>query len=115
MHIKTVILLEKVSFGLIKFLNLSTTIFIQRFLKFALFSHKNASFDVFILRIDVSYIYGFSVMQALGYINSGLLRPILKNLGILGFFKKPKKPEKLGFLGFLIFKSDFFTFSCQTL
>src|SRR6218665_1443326 len=27
----------------------------------------------------------------------GLSRPILKNLGFLGFFKKTKKPEKLGF------------------
>ena len=28
---------------------------------------------------------------------AGLSRPILKNLGFLGFFKKPKNPEKLGF------------------
>ena len=31
------------------------------------------------------------------YHYTGLSRPILKNLGILGFFKKPKNPEKLGF------------------
>ena len=27
----------------------------------------------------------------------GLSRPILKNLGFLGSFKKPKKPKELGF------------------
>ena len=30
-------------------------------------------------------------------VEPGLSRPILKNLGFLGFFNKPKKPEKLGF------------------
>ena len=30
-------------------------------------------------------------------IGPGLLRPILKNLVFLGFFKKSKKPKKLGF------------------
>jgi len=38
-HIKTIILLENFSFGLINFVNLSTTFFIQRFLTF-LFFHK---------------------------------------------------------------------------
>jgi len=30
-------------------------------------------------------------------VEPGLSRPILKNLGFLCVFKKPKKPEKLGF------------------
>jgi len=30
-------------------------------------------------------------------VSSGLSRPILKNIGFLGFFKKLKKSEKLGF------------------
>jgi len=34
MHIRTVILLKNFSFGLINFVNLSTTFFIQRFLFF---------------------------------------------------------------------------------
>src|SRR6218665_3727499 len=37
MHIKTVILLKNFSFGLINFVNLSTTFFIQRFLTFFIF------------------------------------------------------------------------------
>jgi hypothetical protein len=34
---------------------------------------------------------------------AGLSKVVLKNLGFLGFFKKPKKPKvsHLGFLGFL--------------
>src|SRR6218665_2889575 len=41
-HIKAVILLKKFSFGLINFVNLSTTFFIQRFLTFLIFIIKTA-------------------------------------------------------------------------
>jgi len=55
MHIKTVILLGNFSFGLIKFVDLSTTststststFFILRFLTFFIFFRKNAFFNVF--------------------------------------------------------------------
>ena len=49
-------------------------------------------------------------MQLKLRLKPGLSRPILKNLGFLGGFLKPKKLEKLGFLGFLIFKSFFYFF-----
>ena len=42
MHVKTVILLGNFSFGLIYFVNLSTTFFIQCFLTFFIFFIKNA-------------------------------------------------------------------------
>jgi len=46
MHIKTVILLNNFSFGLINFFNLSTTFFIQRFEEFFYFFIKVAFFNV---------------------------------------------------------------------
>ena len=44
MHIKTVILLKNFSFGLINFVDLSTTFFIQRFFTFFIFFHKKRVF-----------------------------------------------------------------------
>jgi len=58
MHIKTVILPKKFSFGLINFVNLSTTFFIQGFLTFFYFFHKNAFLTFFIPGVNVLYIYG---------------------------------------------------------
>ena len=48
--------------------------------------------------------------MAIGHLLPGLSKPILKNLGRLGFLKNLKtwKVRFLGFLGFLIFKSDFY-------
>ena len=47
MHIKTVILLGNFLFGLRDVVNLSTTFFIQLFLRFFIFFIKNAFFNVF--------------------------------------------------------------------
>src|SRR6218665_2298417 len=60
MHIKTVILLVNFPFGLINFVNLSTTFIIQLFIKFFIFFHKKTRFlTFFILGVTVFHIYGF--------------------------------------------------------
>jgi len=46
--IKAVVLLGNISFGLINFVNLPTTPFIQRFLTFFIFFIKMALFNVFL-------------------------------------------------------------------
>jgi len=43
-------------------------------------------------------------------LKAGLSRPILKNLGFLGFKKHLESLKKLGFLCFLILKSEFLHF-----
>ena len=55
MHIKTVILLGNFSFGLINFVNLSTTFIIQRFLTFFIFFIKTRFLTFFILGVNVSF------------------------------------------------------------
>jgi len=57
MLIKTVILLECISFDLIKLANLSTTFLIRRFLTFVYFFHKNVLLAFFNLGVNVIYIY----------------------------------------------------------
>src|SRR6218665_3646458 len=59
MYIKTVILLKNFLFGLINFVNLSTTLFIQRFLTFLFCFHKNR-FNVFYSCGQRSYIYVYT-------------------------------------------------------
>ena len=49
----TVILLVNFSFGLINFVNLSTTFFIQSFFNVFYFFHKNAFLTFFILEVNV--------------------------------------------------------------
>ena len=53
MPIKTVIVLGNFTIGLINFVKLSKTFFIQRFLKFFIFFHKKT----FIIEVNVIYIY----------------------------------------------------------
>jgi len=60
MHIKTVILVRNFSIGLINFVNLSTTFFIQRFLRFFYFFIKIVFLTFFIL---VFYIYVLNCMS----------------------------------------------------
>src|SRR6218665_2721075 len=55
MHINTVILPGNFSFGLIKFLNLSKTFFIQRFLTFSYFFIKTRLLTFFILGVNVFF------------------------------------------------------------
>ena len=64
MNFKTVILLWNFSFGLINFVNLSTTFFIQRFLKFFYFFIKNAFLTFFILGVNV-FIHVYAVTHHL--------------------------------------------------
>src|SRR6218665_558008 len=56
MQIKTVILLENFSFGLINFVNLSTTFVFDVFY----FFHKKRIFNIFYSWVNVFYIYGSS-------------------------------------------------------
>src|SRR6218665_4087434 len=56
--LRTLILLRNFSFGLISFVNLSTTFFIHRFLTFFYFFQKNAFFNVFYSRDQRFDIYG---------------------------------------------------------
>ena len=69
MHIKTVILLGNFFlFALGDVVNLSTTFFIQRFLRFLFFFIKNAFLTFFILGVNVFYIYGFNASQRLNLV-----------------------------------------------
>jgi len=52
-HIRTVILLRNFSFGLIDFVNLSTTFFIQRFFTFFIIFIKTRFLTFFILEVNV--------------------------------------------------------------
>ena len=88
MHIKTLIILRNFSFRLINFVNVSTTLFIQRFLTFFfIFFIKNALFNVFfILRVNVIYIYGSTRDVALykfkSFCQSLISIPLLISVGL---------------------------------
>ena len=63
MHIRTVILPGNFSFGLINFVNLSTTFFLQRFLMFFIYFIKNAFLMFFFILGGQRFFYIYAQNQ----------------------------------------------------